>query len=180
VEAIVVESEARPEISGEAPVEAMPEESPAEPAEVPQTPAADGAAVPEPAADPAGPLSDPAAFCRELFEGSVSSFDAGSLFERSYAGKAVSWEGTLKSVDTYSFDLVFGDSPGVKAVFVVATLGSGLYSGSPVQAVVRLPRESMDPLRARLGKRVRFEGTLKSCDGLMRNVYVGDGRIPAG
>ena len=115
--------------------------------------------------------------CDQLFAEGRWSFDAAGLFDERYAGQRVSWSGKLKSIDSYSFDFVFGDSPGAKARVEVASTSANEFSTDAVFAVVDLPRGAEEDLRDSVGTVVSFEGTLGKLDGLMRNIFVSNGRL---
>lgn len=92
------------------------------------------------------------------------------IFETEYEGKTVSWSGELKRLRRFDHDRDFGDGPGVKAVFAIASLGTDLYAGRVVDAIVRLPHGSEDQLE--IGGDYAFGGTLSRCDPAMRNLFV--------
>ncbi len=130
-------------------------------------------AAPAPAVPGAGePNEDAAAVAEHLFRKENYSFDTMEIFENEYEGKAVSWSGELKRLRRFDHDRDFGEGPGVKAVFRVAVLGTDLYSGRDVDAIVRLPHGTED--RLEIGRRYAFRGTLSRCDPAMRNLFVTD------
>ena len=135
---------------------------PAEPAE-PQQPAA------------AAPLADAEAVAAHLFHKDNYSFDTMEIFENEYQDRRVEWIGVLKRLRRFDYDRDFGDGPGVKAVFAIATLGTDLYAGREVDAIVRLPRGAEDTLE--VGQRYGFSGTLSRCDPAMRNLFVSDATL---
>ena len=99
------------------------------------------------------------------------------LFDKYYRDSFVHWSGTLTGVRTFTFDLVFGNEPGTRAVFKIHQVGGQSFSGRPVQAVVRFPADAEDMLRSKVDSEMTFEGTLVSCDAFMRNLFVGGGKI---
>jgi hypothetical protein len=117
--------------------------------------------------------------CETLFAPTNMSSDTTAAFDKDYRDSFVSWSGTLTSVRTFTFDLVFGNEPGVRAVLKIHEMGGKSFGGRPVQAVVRFPADAEADLRSRMDSEVRFEGTLISCDAFMRNLFVGGGRIVA-
>jgi hypothetical protein len=144
-------------------VEAMPE--PVEPAAVEAT-----------AVETATDL-DVKSVSETLFAPTNMSSETTDLFEKHFRGKSIRWSGKLTGVRTFTFDLVFGNEPGTRAVFEIHQVGSQSFSGRPVQAVVRFPTDAEDTLRSRMDSEMTFEGTLVGCDAFMRNLFVGDGKI---
>ena len=114
------------------------------------------------------------AVCEELFSMSV---ETNRLFEDKYQGTTITWSGILHRADRCSYDTVFGSEPCTKAVFETHELAEGVYGATKVQAVVQLPLDDLDDLRARVGEEVSFEGTLTSCDSFMRNLFLKDGQL---
>ncbi|MBI4575379.1 MAG: tetratricopeptide repeat protein [Planctomycetes bacterium] len=138
-------------------------------------------APPTEAVVPAGAAEGAASVCVALFGGTSSGVEATRRFEGGYRGRAVRWEGTLVRVEDFSYDAVLGPGPGRRAVFEVAEVDAGLLGLRRVQALVRLlPEEDADRLRARVGARVAFEGSLLRCDGFLRNLYLTGGRTGGG
>jgi hypothetical protein len=119
----------------------------------------------------AGEATDDAAtVAAHLFHKDNYSFDTMDLFESEYQGRQVAWSGELRRLRRFDHDRDFGDGPGVKAVFAIAILGTDLYSGREVDAVVRLPHGTEQQLE--IGERYSFTGTLARCDPAMRNLFV--------
>ena len=52
--------------------------------------------------------------CDAVFDPKNSSYNATRIFEERFQGKGISWDGTLRRVETYTFDFVFGDGAGTK------------------------------------------------------------------
>ncbi len=128
--------------------------------------------APEPSAapDPTETIGDAATVAEHLFRKENYSFDTMEIFEAEYEGKAVSWSGELKRLRRFDHDRDFGDGPGVKAVFSIAALGTDLYAGRIVDAIVRLPDGAEHQLE--IGSRYSFRGTLSRCDPAMRNLFI--------
>ena len=95
--------------------------------------------------------------------------------EASY-GRTVTWEGQLHGVDPYTYDFVFGNGPAVKLNVEVHDLGSDVYGGRRVDAIVSVEGDA-EALRARMGEEIRFSGRLLRCDSLMRNVFVAEASL---
>jgi hypothetical protein len=136
------------------------------------------AASPAKSAQPTdqGPL-DAATVCEALFPSSGSSFSAYQVFEDRYAGKTVRWNGTLERVDEYSYDLVFHGQEGCKGVLAIHELGATPYGQRKVLAMVQFPPGDLETLRKRIGQAIEFSGRLVKADGLMRNLYLTEGRL---
>ena len=115
--------------------------------------------------------------CDTLFAPENMSSEVTELFDKHYCGSSIRWSGTLTGVRTFTFDLVFGNEPGTRAVFEIHQVGGQSFSARPVQAVVQFPEDAEDLLRSKLDSQLTFEGTLVSCDAFMRNLFVGGGKI---
>ena len=113
---------------------------------------------------------DAVTVAEHLFHKDNYSFDTMEIFEAEYEGRTVTWSGELKRLRRFDHDRDFGDGPGVKAVFAIAVLGSDLYAGREVDAIVRLPSGAEAQLA--IGGRYSFSGTLSRCDPAMRNLYI--------
>ena len=113
---------------------------------------------------------DAEAVAAHLFHEDNYSFDTMEIFESDYRDSRVEWSGELKRLRRFDHDRDFGTGPGVKAVFAIATLGTDLYAGREVDAIVRLPDGAADTLE--VGHRYGFAGTLSRCDPAMRNLFV--------
>jgi hypothetical protein len=115
--------------------------------------------------------------CDTLFAPENMSSEVTELFDKHYCGSSIRWSGTLTGVRTFTFDLVFGNEPGTRAVFEIHQVGGQSFSARPVQAVVQFPEDAEDLLRSKVDSQLTFEGTLVSCDAFMRNLFVGGGKI---
>ncbi|MFC1572208.1 tetratricopeptide repeat protein [Candidatus Eisenbacteria bacterium] len=120
---------------------------------------------------------DISTMCETLFDPKNTSPRTTELFEKNYRDRFVRWSGILKSFRSYTYDAVFSDSTGTRAVFEIHTMEEGGYGGRAVQVVVQLPAEAEKVLKSQLNSTLAFEGTLVSCDAFMRNLFVGDGKI---
>ena len=161
-----------PQTVGDEP-DSIPVAVPAPQAEIaaPQTPP-----VTQPGA--AGPLTgDVAAICEDLFKPGRMSFESNELFEKQYLDRQVCWSGKLSRVTTFSFDTVFGDTRGTKAVFEIHQISSGPYGGKTIQAVAQLPADAADALRLRTGETMTFQGRLVRCDAFMSNLFLADAQL---
>jgi len=114
--------------------------------------------------------------CDNLFGSDSISYQINETFKQDYEGLEVRWTGKLTRVDSYPFDLVFGNDPGTKAEFEVAVLEDESFGSSVVKAVVQLPNDVFEALSSRTGETMTFAGNLASCDSFMRVLFVKDGR----
>jgi len=115
--------------------------------------------------------------CHELFGGSSTSYQINQQFDTHRAGAGVRWSGTLKRVEPFSYDFVFGNEPGCRAVIMVHELDTATYGDRSVSAIVRFPAEALEQLRGKEQQEVAFSGKLHKVDALLRNIYVTDGRV---
>jgi len=125
-----------------------------------------------PGLEPAGEAADVA---EHLFRKENYSFDTMEIFENEYEGKSVAWSGELKRLRRFDHDRDFGDGPAVKAVFSIAVLGTDIYAGRDVDAIVRLPHGAENDMD--IGGRYSFRGILSRCDPAMRNLFVTDASL---
>jgi hypothetical protein len=143
-----------------------------------------GESMPTPAAPPQAPPIvpppmpplDSAAVCEDLFGFDLRSSDAKRRFDERYKDRTVRWSGKLRRVSGYQLDMVFKGDPGTKMVLEIHEVAGGAF-GRKAQAIVQLPKESLESLRLRVGERITFEGRLASCDVLMCNLYVADASL---
>lgn len=126
--------------------------------------------------DSRAPSLDAPSVCEDLFRPDRTGLEIEKAFAERYAGARVRWEGLLESADPYSYDFVFGTSPGTKAVLRIHQVASGTYGSQPVRATVQFPPEATEALRKRLGSPLGFEGRLARADCFLRTLYVADGR----
>ena len=125
-------------------------------------------------ADEVGPSSS---FVAEtLFAQGQSTSQTAELFESRFKDSLVDWTGILTNVRSYRFDLVFGDVPGTRAEFEIVGDNAPAATGRPIKAVVQLPIEEEDDLRAWVDRRVGFRGVLHSCDAFMKTLFLADGQ----
>ncbi|NNL13061.1 MAG: hypothetical protein HKO82_05165 [Acidimicrobiia bacterium] len=128
-----------------------------------------------PAAPEAEPAGEAAIVAEHLFRKENYSFDTMEIFENEYEGKSVVWSGELKRLRRFDHDRDFGDGPGVKAVFTIAVLGTDIYAGREVDAIVRLPHGAEGAME--VGRTYSFRGILTRCDPAMRNLFVSDASL---
>lgn len=113
-----------------------------------------------------------ATVCDCLFQDRLSSYQITRRFEEEYEGEQVRWSGELKRVESYSYDLVFGEGPGCRAVVSIANLASTAYGDQFVSAIVDYPESALDGFRGQIGTKVEFAGEMRKVDGLMRHIYI--------
>ena len=135
------------------------------------------AATPVAAPDPASAALDVASVCQALFVDHTTSYRTNQLFAERYQDRTVRWPGTLRRVERYSFDMVFGHKGGTRAIVEVHQIKTGVFGDRQVNAVVQLPPEAREALRNVEGHPVIVEGRLVKVDSLMRNIYVADGQV---
>lgn len=156
-----------------------PARQPSEAAEIDDVPEmAEAGPEPMEATSTQGDVAEPddaAAFCDALFAPGAMSFETTRTFDAEFKGSQVDWSGTLKSVEPYRYDFVFGSGPAVKATLTLRE-AEGKAHGADVRAVISLPAE-IEGLDRRIGERIGFSGTLSKVDGFTRNVFLTDGRL---
>ena len=119
--------------------------------------------------------TDPVAISQHLFGTNRLSFETDQLFEGEYIGRKVRWSGTVRRFARHSSDHDFEVGPLTKALIRVATVEHDLYGNTEVDAVVALPVN--DEQRLEEGQEVTFTGELVKVDGLIRNLFVAEGRL---
>gem|GEM_PF-6044477 len=118
---------------------------------------------------------DVSTVCKELFGSKLMGFDARRLFDERYKNHNVRWSGKIRRVTSYEIDMDFKGAPGTKLALDLAEVVGAF--GRTAQAVIQLPRDAIEDLRSRTGERVTFEGTLQSCDVMMRNFFIVDSHL---
>jgi len=119
---------------------------------------------------------DPETLCNALFSSGVSTFDSTRKFEEEFTDKDVSWEGTLISASSFSFDFVFKNTKGVKATFDLLEMETG-YSTSKIKAVVHFPEDQLEKLKDLINQKMKFSGKLVSVAPLVKNIFVSEGKL---
>ena len=132
--------------------------------------------VPTPEASQTDSNLDVAEVCNALFDPNMMSSETTELFEKKFHGSRVQWTGTVTSVRSYTFDLVFGNDPGIRAVVEIHEVGES-FGKRAVQAVIQFPINMENDLELLVDKELTFEGKLISCDAFMRNLFVAEGKI---
>ncbi len=137
--------------------------------------ATDRVPAPAPPAEEEGIPIDMASVCAALFQSDLSSSEVIKRFEKRYLGQSVFWKGVLLRANRFSYDVLFGQEPGTKAVFEIHEIPAGLYGNRKVQVVLQLSLADGDLLGPPNGQTISFEGKLVRCDPFMRNLYLADG-----
>ena len=92
-----------------------------------------------------------------------------------HKGTTVEWEGTLERFSDFRFDFVFGEKPGLLATFEVYRIPSSFGSGTPVKAIVHLPKGSEPLLNNSKGSVMAFSGSLLGISAFSKQLFVTDG-----
>ena len=103
--------------------------------------------------------------------GSGQSLTVAKLFDQQYKGRRVEGTGILQRVNKFSYDMVFRNCRGVKAVFEICEL-AGPYSRIKVSAVVKYPSEEYDALLAQDNASLTISGTLVAFDSMMHQYFI--------
>jgi hypothetical protein len=151
---------------------------PEEPAAAPEA-GTDEIAVDEAQPDAVEPGPVAAVLCRELFGAGISSISISSVFDQRHAGTRVCWQGLLRIVNRYSYDLVLGDGPALKAHFDLLEIEGDYGTRRMIEAVVQLPLGDEELLKGRIGETMTFGGELLQADGLMHRIFLRAGSIQA-
>ncbi len=99
------------------------------------------------------------------------SLQAAKVFNSRFDGRPVSGVGVLKRVNRFSYDPVFINAKGVKAMFEVCELADA-YSKIKVSAEVMFPSEEYDSLMEKIGASLPIYGTLIAQDTLLHQFYI--------
>jgi len=119
--------------------------------------------------------TDPLEIAQDLFAERRLSFETDARFDERYAGTSVRWEGIVKRATRSTSDMDFPGEPITKTKIHIATIPNDLYGNTEVDAIVAFPPDAADRLDR--DQQVTFTGRLIKADGLVRNLYVADGRI---
>ena len=96
---------------------------------------------------------------------------ATKLFEEEFKDRWVSGSGTLKRVSRFSYDPIFANMKGVKALFHICEL-TDAYSKIKISAEVAFPLEEYDALIKKMGSEQPIEGKLIAQDTLLHHLYI--------
>ena len=118
---------------------------------------------------------DPQPVISKLFQNAFPS-QAEKDYFASIKGESVTWYGTLKSAYEYRSDFVFGNSPGVRAVFDICEMEEK-FGKTTIKAVVAFPPESFDTLRSGTRKSFVFTGNLEKFESFAKEIYMKNGEL---
>lgn len=102
---------------------------------------------------------------------SGQSLIAGKIFEQKYKGRQIKGSGVLRRVSRFSYDPIFKNCRGVKAIIELCEL-AGPYSAIKVSAVVKYSEEDHDALEAKVDEAVPISGTLVAFDSMMHHYFI--------
>lgn len=135
---------------------------------------------PEPVPEPEPelpPALEAATFIAEIFSRKKSSGEATHQFEATMRDQDIAWQGKLKSATRYSFDLVFEDGAGTRAVIDIGSTEGVTDAGDIIHAVLQLPEDAAETLRSKAGDDLAFTGRLVKVDTIMRTIRIADGTL---
>ncbi len=103
------------------------------------------------------------------FSEGTSHYDFVQTFENRWKGSEVSGAATLRSVESYSMDRIFGRGPGVRLFFELGDLEDGDSLTLIANAKTGI---SIKDFRSRIGQEIPFEGTLIRCDSFEHVLFL--------
>lgn len=106
----------------------------------------------------------------DLFADTRYGVAIDARYAEAFAGREVTWTGTVEQSRGYRSDADFGTDPGTKTVVAIGSVGSSRLMSNKVRAVVDLP-EGATVVR---GDTITFRGTLLHVDRFTRQFYVND------
>lgn len=124
----------------------------------------------------AAELMDQKNLCEALFASSFGGSKEKEIFEK-VKGSQIRWKGILKSAYEYGSDFVFGQTPGVKATFEIHEISGNYSMKTKIKAVVQLPKDTFQTLKAQTGKELSFVGKLEKLESFAKEIYVSSGSI---
>jgi hypothetical protein len=132
----------------------------------------------EKAPPPSAPSKSIAAeeFFERVFDSRLGALNSTRMFENEYMGSLVEWEGDLISASEFSVDFVFKNKSGVKATFEIQKQSSA-RDGGKIIVIVHFPKDQLEALKKSLRRKTRFSGKLLGVDGLMKKVFLAEGRL---
>jgi hypothetical protein len=136
------------------------------------------AETPEDAPPPSAPSKsiEAEAFFAKVFDSRLGSLNSARIFENEYEGSRVEWEGDLVSASEFSIDFVFKNRTGIKATFEIHKQSSA-RDGGKIAVIVQFPKDQLAALDNSLRRKTRFSGKLFGVDGLMKRVFLVEGRL---
>ncbi|MEM7012481.1 MAG: hypothetical protein AAF585_13475 [Verrucomicrobiota bacterium] len=129
--------------------------------------------------EPEPELSEAAKTCIALFLDPPTRYEATRLFESEYKGQSIRWPGVLRSVDDYSYDIVFKSGPGLIAKFDLHDLEGHPYSITKATLSLQLPMDTelIGKLEGHLDKPLFFSGKLVKCDPFTGALFAEGGAV---
>lgn len=106
----------------------------------------------------------------DLFSAGRNRYETGKRFESDHRGKEVEGRGTLRNVDRYSHDRVFGRGPGRIALVEVRLAASD--GADPLSATLCAELLDDEASPGLIGKKVDLAGTLIGCDPFTSRIYL--------
>lgn len=106
----------------------------------------------------------------DLFSAGRNRYETGKRFESEHRGRTIEGSGTLRKVDRYSHDRIFGRGPGRVALVEVRV---GSPDGSdPLTATLFAELPEDEGSHDLIGKKVALAGTMIGCDPFSSRVYL--------
>lgn len=130
------------------------------------------AAPPPPPAPAAEPSLDQASVIADLFSAHRAGYEVEDHFEQTFADQLVTWEGTVKRVREFHYDMVFTGT-GLRAAVTVGRIGDGRLITSDIDAIVQLEADA----DVHDGDVVVFSGRLVRVDRYAHNLFVADASL---
>ena len=106
----------------------------------------------------------------DLFAATRYGVAIDARYAEAFAGREVTWTGTVEQSRGYRSDADFGTEPGTKTTVAIGSVGNSRLMSNKVRAVVDLP-EGATVAR---GEAITFRGTLLHVDRFTRQFYVSD------
>ena len=109
--------------------------------------------------------------CEACFGDNALDYESERTFAERFSGRAIRWRGVLKSVETFSYDHVFGNERGFRAILDIYEI-SERFGKRPVQAVVLMSPEQAEEWKTDLNVEREFTGVLTALKPYSRKLYV--------
>ncbi|RTZ65922.1 MAG: hypothetical protein DSZ35_08475 [Verrucomicrobia bacterium] len=109
--------------------------------------------------------------CEACFGDNALDYESERTFAERFSGRAIRWRGVLKSVETFSYDHVFGNERGFRAILDIYEI-SERFGKRPVQAVVLMSPEQAEEWKTDLNAEREFTGVLTALKPYSRKLYV--------
>lgn len=109
--------------------------------------------------------------CEACFGDNALNYESERTFAERFSGRSIRWRGVLKSVETFSYDHVFGNERGFRAILDIYEI-SERFGKRPVQAVVLMSPEQAEEWKTDLNAEREFTGVLTALKPYSRKFYV--------